>query len=481
MMLITVSLQNEQNFVCPEYVAIKEMRDRDEDHLRQAKSWEKEARILQQMNQLNHPHIVRFHTAFRLGEPGEESHFLMLEWANGGNLWDLWKSFQRPRLTAELVKATLEQILGLAEAINTAHYPESFSNLNFRHGDLKPENILWFKDDDSSGGIGTLKIGDWGLAKLHNNFTMLRSKQTTTGGGTRAYEPPEAAKVSGASLGVPESLKQKRSRLYDIWAMGCITLEFLIWLMYGKDQLRQFRTSLSGGNSENTRFYEMKLNRDRRNEASVHRVAVLWMDHMGQDPICAPGTTALGNLLELIRTQLLVVKLPQRLGSSRDMSDDIRIPQNGSYIGVKDNRGTSDINKENYSNTFNMSGSRDGPGATSLLVRPSIVIDGADPTEPSESVDSELTLKSRGPPGWERARAYEFRDRMLHISGEDEEESYWYTGQPDPPRGPDPDDDERIAQQEYEYQTEDTIDTEAPSNNQMVPTARTELVIADFP
>lgn len=33
-------------------------------------SWEKEAGVLQKMNLLNHPHIVRFITAFRRGESG---------------------------------------------------------------------------------------------------------------------------------------------------------------------------------------------------------------------------------------------------------------------------------------------------------------------------------------------------------------------------------------------------------------------------
>jgi serine/threonine protein kinase len=130
-----------------------------------------------------------------------------------------------------LVKDSVKQLLGLARALCEAHYPRT--KPIFRHGDLKPENILWFKGGD--GEIGTLKIADWGLARQHNLETEHRSR-TSTGSGTRRYEPPEEETGEGIwanslTPGQADPKQQKkRSRLYDVWAMGCITLEFL-WVI----------------------------------------------------------------------------------------------------------------------------------------------------------------------------------------------------------------------------------------------------------
>ncbi|KAJ8113697.1 hypothetical protein ONZ43_g5096 [Nemania bipapillata] len=219
----------EPGFKCPEFVAIKELAMKNrEDHQGISDTWGKEAKALHKMNLLKQPHIVFCYTAFTHGNIGAQDHYLMLEWASGGNLRNLWKSFKRPKLTELLVKDTMYQILGLVKAIDKAHYPET--GPNFRHGDLKPENILWFKDE-SGNGIGTLKIGDWGLAKQHFRVTEMRSNNTTTKWSTQRYEPPEEADILGDNILTPDQSGRRRSRLYDIWALGCITLEFLVWLM----------------------------------------------------------------------------------------------------------------------------------------------------------------------------------------------------------------------------------------------------------
>ncbi len=48
------------------------------------------------------------------------------------------------------------------------------------------------------------------------------------------YEPPEA------EVGQNEP----RSRRYDVWSMGCIYLEFAIWLLRGENGLQRFRRDL---------------------------------------------------------------------------------------------------------------------------------------------------------------------------------------------------------------------------------------------
>jgi serine/threonine protein kinase len=80
---------------------------------------------------------------------------------------------------------------------------------------MKPENILRFRDRTR---VGILKIADMGLAKHHAVATYLRPR-TSTRYGTVRYEPPEVMTHKLAEEG--------RSRLYDIWSMGCITLELI--------------------------------------------------------------------------------------------------------------------------------------------------------------------------------------------------------------------------------------------------------------
>ncbi|KAG9496374.1 hypothetical protein J7337_012962 [Fusarium musae] len=309
----------------PKYVAVKRIKlEAREDKEINITGWEKEVRALWKMREFNQEHIVKFITAFRR----KDEHYLILEWANGGNLRNLWESFRR-ELSPELIKDAFGQLLGLSEALSQVHQPElkdKWPNRHFRHGDLKPENILWFRDSNDPRKIGTLKIGDWGLAKQHQDLTQVRTKKTSTGFGTRLYEPPEEVTVKNNNLLVPDpkdpngKTARKRSRLYDVWAMGCIWFEFLVWLMYGQDGLARLKSGFDRVKSDFIRFYEI----DEKDVAKVHRVVKEWMDHMAEDKVCKVGQTALGDLLELIRDRLLVVELPDGFGSAVDLSSQPR-------------------------------------------------------------------------------------------------------------------------------------------------------------
>lgn len=100
----------------------------------------------------------------------------MFLWADGGNLRDFWKNHPNPEMKPELVKEMIEQIRGMAEAIQKLH--DWDNSKHYRHGDIKPENILRFPGRDTSQ-IGTLKISDLGSAQHHNVATRLRQR---TGG-----------------------------------------------------------------------------------------------------------------------------------------------------------------------------------------------------------------------------------------------------------------------------------------------------------
>ena len=408
-------------------LAVKELQPgSEEDRQKMITNWEREAGVLQKMNALRQPNIVRFITAFRRGDKGDEDYFLVFEWADGGNLRTLWKTLKRPSLTPELVKATVQQILGLATALHAAHYPGSYPT--FRHGDLKPENILWFRDGDK-GGIGTLKIADWGLAKEQTLETELRSNKTSTEFGTRRYEPPE--EHTGQGIGLPAlnpgeaggRQRKRRSRLYDVWAMGCITLEFIVWLLYGLEGLKEFNSHIKTEGSDRPPFYQTKVEKGKR-RAEVHPAVVEWMDNMAKLPACQPGVTALGGLLELVRTRLLVTELPVGLGTLESPGIAPARPNRGSPSRTRTTQARASDNPPAK------------PRGDSNPDVPQIVISDVDAD--TRTVDNQAQERPMTPPPQRlsrgRARSAEFVKRMNEIYLDHEDDKYWLasTDEPDP-------------------------------------------------
>ncbi|KAF9784851.1 hypothetical protein IL306_006737 [Fusarium sp. DS 682] len=250
---------------------------------------------LRRIQALNQRHIVNLITTFRRGE---EDFFLVCEGADGGNLEDFWETFPR-LLTAGLVKSVIEQLYGLAYACSEVDM--TITDGLAINGNLKPENILWFKDESGvRGKIGTLKT-------CHQSpVTELVSREAMSG---RLYRPPKQA-FQDSEKGTYYTQVVESD---DMWAMGCITLQFLVWLLYGPAALDRFHKDLT---PITRRFWE--FNHD---GYQVHHVAEEWMRHMAKDPICRAGQTALGDLLELIRDRLLVVDQPSSSASATTAPD----------------------------------------------------------------------------------------------------------------------------------------------------------------
>ncbi|KAJ4294144.1 hypothetical protein N0V90_007834 [Kalmusia sp. IMI 367209] len=113
--------------------------------------------------------------------------------------------------------------------------------------------------------------------------------------GTIMYEPPETELDQ-------HDPKKGRSRRYDIWSMGCIYLELIIWLLYGPEGLDDF----SGRLRSSKRFYEF----DSSKKPKLHNVVEVWVKHIKNDLRCPPNT-ALRNLLDLVISGLLQTDLGQ--------------------------------------------------------------------------------------------------------------------------------------------------------------------------
>jgi serine/threonine protein kinase len=263
------------------------------------KEWDAEAKALDEISGLDHTNIIKRIAAIKRGK----KRYFMFQWADGGSLRDFWEDLPRPSLDAKFIKEIVQQLRGLADALHELHNYKG----SYRHGDLKPENILRFRD---STRVGILKIADMGLAKHHVVATYLR-QATSTRYGTVRYEPPEVQTHKLSEEG--------RSRLYDIWSMGCITLELIVWLLYGNDELLKFNDGLKELLEESSPYFEIDKANPRL--AKVHRSVRVCMDHISKDPECT-GSTALRDLLEIVRTKLLVVHLPQHRPSIINALDE---------------------------------------------------------------------------------------------------------------------------------------------------------------
>lgn len=311
----------------PEYYALKHIKpDKTEEEIMHF--WEKEASNLQDMMKRKVKNAVRFVTAFRRASDIEASkwnHYLICEWANGGSLSDVWKRMKSPPLSPSLVREVTLQLSGLADALVEAHYPPSDSKRSFmRHGDLKPDNILCFKGD---GVIGTLKIGDWGLAKQKNFETMDQVMKSSRPGATVRYVSPET--LTGIII-KGKTHNDKRTRLQDTWAMGCMVLEMIMWMLHGLDYVNKFYERLSKSGKlhvagADAPFWEEDLaTLGETKAAKVANVVIDEMDKIAKDSRCGTvaNATAIAALLDLVRTRLLVVALPKSLGHNKSKNSD---------------------------------------------------------------------------------------------------------------------------------------------------------------
>jgi len=175
---------------------------------------------VQIMRGIDHPGIVKLISFFE----SDEHYFLVLELMEGGELFH-----QIVKLTYFSESLSRHVILQVAEGIRYLHEERGVV-----HRDIKPENLLFdripivpsrqpqhrpydeekedegeFKLGVGGGGIGRVKIADFGLSKI------VWDEQTMTPCGTVGYTAPEIVK------------DERYSKSVDMWAMGCVLYTLL--------------------------------------------------------------------------------------------------------------------------------------------------------------------------------------------------------------------------------------------------------------
>lgn len=176
---------------------------------------------VQIMKQVDHPNIIKL---IDFAE-SRQYYYIILELAPGGELFH-----QIVRLTYFSEELSRHVIIQVAKALEYLHEERGIV-----HRDIKPENILFYPipfvpsknpkpkqpgDEDKvdegeflkgvgAGGIGQIKIADFGLSKI------VWDNQTMTPCGTVGYTAPEIVK------------DERYSKSVDMWALGCVLYTLL--------------------------------------------------------------------------------------------------------------------------------------------------------------------------------------------------------------------------------------------------------------
>jgi serine/threonine protein kinase len=129
----------------------------------------------------------------------------------------------------ELSEQQVKQEDQEATQTESANLTRAVKNLFGRHGDLKPENIVWFPDAQTRGGHGTLKIIDFGIARFSTE-NMWDTWKTGHVPNSPSYRSPEC------------DLDGKLTTACDVWALGCVYLQFITWYFGGYRHLKRFGT-----------------------------------------------------------------------------------------------------------------------------------------------------------------------------------------------------------------------------------------------
>ncbi|KAL5334456.1 kinase-like domain-containing protein [Aspergillus crustosus] len=194
---------------------------RKEQQTRDITTYDNEVRVLSTLQSLGHPNILRLIACYTY----EEKHNLVSPFISGGTLRDYLRKDKPKDLTSEKMFCMMA---GLASAIWALHIfiPNGEREPVYKghHQDLWGDNILV----DGNRFI----LADFGLSSIKkmNEATPTRPK-----GRKGYYQAPECEDLSAPYQ------QYKATRASDIFSLGCVFTDLLIFLVFGPKGTKQFR------------------------------------------------------------------------------------------------------------------------------------------------------------------------------------------------------------------------------------------------
>ncbi|KAK1749698.1 putative Serine/threonine-protein kinase [Echria macrotheca] len=276
-------------------------------HSQDKESFRKEVDMLKRFSNNAHPHLISLLATYEQNR----SFFLIFPRAES-DLQAYWKDKEPPSPSdMDGMRWIAEQCLGIAKGVLKIHSHDSSNSrlqlpdangLVGNHGDIKPENVLWFRERDAQGrsGRGILKLSDFGLADFNTRRTASRRFHSNIFV-TCNYRAPECDLPNQGGKG----------RQYDIWTLGCLYLEFVVWMIGGSPLLRKFekaRLSRDKGwyNIHTDTFFELVGDDESRPQNAVIKPSVTEFIQMLRSH--ERSTPFILDFLTLIENGLLVVK-----------------------------------------------------------------------------------------------------------------------------------------------------------------------------
>lgn len=210
-------------------------------------------------------HLIQLLATFEVynRNPKHPTYYMLFPWADGdlGAFWEQYTGKYKPRDKQHL-GWMVDQFYHLAKALQCVHNDRGLilpqpanpeSNRFGRHGDIKPKNFLYFLDPSGEQGPGLgvrIVLADFGLGRLYSKES--RSIQTPSKiHRTESYAAPEYELVDG--LLSPKS---------DIFSLGCVFLEHIVWLFTELEGLESFnKDRLAEPEPPTSPYHNFKMDR----------------------------------------------------------------------------------------------------------------------------------------------------------------------------------------------------------------------------
>jgi serine/threonine protein kinase len=202
--------------------------------------WLNEERILKQLQTFNDPHIVKLLASYCT----LDSYALVFPLANGN-----MDQLMGRNLPASNIGSTatwvVKQMQGLAKALQYLHTGDEKNKSYGRHGDINPGNILWYPAGDKGTPLsGTLKIADFGRSEFRSMSSRRPSIRKALCEGTALHCLDYAdGQYTAPECEIPAGVLSDR-RASDIWSLGCVFLDLLVWSLEGANERTRLHQKL---------------------------------------------------------------------------------------------------------------------------------------------------------------------------------------------------------------------------------------------
>ncbi|KAI1365705.1 hypothetical protein F5Y08DRAFT_338461 [Xylaria arbuscula] len=166
----------------------------------------------------DHPNLLKHLVTYHF-EPKRTG--VVFPWMDGGTLQDLWNNHEykpsRHRNCPRLYMWALRQMAGLTSALKLLH------ECNYVCCCVQPADILLSREyNKNAPETATLMLRP--AISQHNRLA-----------------------TNGRYVGPEFGHQDLLSPNWDTWSMGCVFLDFVVWLLFGTEMLRDFRTFSTDG------------------------------------------------------------------------------------------------------------------------------------------------------------------------------------------------------------------------------------------